>query len=91
MRSEGHTFFRFMAIQKAELDQWFWGITIFDFILLLIVGLIVTHKVAGPIYKLRQTLAKFPEGGAEMKLRESDYIKELSSDIKNLEEKLRKK
>ncbi len=84
---EGHVFFKFLGNQKQDLDALFIGLAIINLLLLLGIGFIVSHRIAGPIHKLKiqlQELDNFPD---EFKLRESDFFQELEPLVKKLKEK----
>ncbi len=52
-------------------------------------SVLVSHRMAGPVYRMRQTLAKMSQGdisGPESKLRRKDEFKHLLADINNVKE-----
>ncbi len=52
-------------------------------------SVLISHRMAGPIYRMRQILKKMSQGdisGPESKLRKKDEFKQLLSDINNVKE-----
>ena len=84
---EGHVFYHFLSNQKHDLDLLFIGLAAFNFILLLTVGFIISHRIAGPIHKLKQHLDN-PDGKSEpLQFRQNDFFKELGPIVNNLRDK----
>jgi hypothetical protein len=79
-----HVFYRFLSNQKSEFDSLFLGLAIFNFLLLIGTGFLVSHRIAGPIHKLKEYLSKDQAESSEFKLRDSDFFKELEPIVKNL-------
>lgn len=82
---EGHVFYQFLLEQKHDIDFLFIGLATFNFILLISVVLILTHRIAGPINKVKEFLqdCNSPE---DFNLRESDFFQELKPLIKNFKD-----
>ncbi len=74
---EDHVFFRFLGNQKLEFDQLFLGLAIINFFLLLGTGFIISHRIAGPIHKLKVFLKNKSSEKDSFKLRDNDFFKEL--------------
>jgi hypothetical protein len=83
----------FEAVQRL---QWFAQFTVMPlaatFIAVGIHGVIFTHRVAGPIYRLKQTLRdmaqrKLPDG--PVRLREKDYFKDVAQDLTTVIESMK--
>src|SRR3989344_953207 len=74
---EGFVFYRFLLNQRSDVDSLFIGLAIFNFLLLVAVGLIVSHRIAGPIHKLKMQLSTATLDPEDFKLRESDFFQEL--------------
>lgn len=87
--SEEHVFHQFLANQKADMDMLFIGLVIFNFILLLTIGFVISHRIAGPMKKLQNQL-KEPESPEVFRLREKDFFKELEPVVNDLKQKLKK-
>jgi len=83
----GHVFFKFLGNQKHDLDTLFIGLAAFNFFLLIGVGFILSHRIAGPIFKLKKQLSQISEDPTEFKLRESDFFQELEPLVNDLKDK----
>ncbi|WPU66115.1 hypothetical protein [Peredibacter starrii] len=86
---KGHVFFRFLANQKADLDMLFIALVVFNFLLLIGTGFIVSHRIAGPIFKLKRHLAEMKSDSENFKLRDKDFFKELEPLVDGLKEKMK--
>lgn len=86
---EGHVFFQFLANQKSDLDSLFVGLAIFNLLVLIGVGLFLSHRIAGPIHKLKMHLSKLPNDSEDFKLRENDFFQELGPLVKSVKEKIK--
>jgi hypothetical protein len=84
---DGHVFYRFLNNQKNDLDHLFIGLAIFNFLLLIGVGFIISHRIAGPIHKMKSYLFHMDSNQEDFKLRESDFFPELGPMVKSLKEK----
>lgn len=72
----------------------FWIIMLEFLVLTLVVGwggILLTHKVAGPLVRIRAALAQLTEGRFDIRvtLRKGDALNELADDINRLAESLR--
>jgi hypothetical protein len=81
---EGHIYYQFLENQKHDLDLFFIGLIVFNFLLLLTIGFLISHRIAGPIYKIKAYL----EGSREdvISLRKKDFFRDLLPVVKNLKE-----
>jgi methyl-accepting chemotaxis protein len=54
-------------------------------------SIFVTHKIAGPLYRLKKTISEITEGNldAKVKLRKGDDLKDLAEHVNMLAEELR--
>ena len=86
---DGHVFYRFIDGQKADLDLLFVALVIFNLILLVGAGIVISHRIAGPIYRFNQYLKTLGPDSTNLKLRKSDFFKELESTINTLKEKMK--
>lgn len=86
---EGHVFFKFVANQKADLDQLYLLLTIANFLLLLGTGLLVSHRLAGPIHKLKKYLTEIDKDSPPFILREKDFFKDIEPVVDSLKGKLK--
>jgi len=84
---DGHIFFTFLGNQKQGLDMLFVGLAAFNFILLIGIGFIISHRIAGPIFKLKKQLGQLPDDSEDFRLRETDFFQELEPLVKALKDK----
>lgn len=80
---EDHVFFRFLSNQKIEFDSLFIGLALVNLFLLLGTGFLISHRIAGPIHKLKTFLMQGKSEKGDFKLRDNDFFKELEPLIKN--------
>ncbi len=85
----GHIFFRFLGNQQHDLDTLFIGLAVVNFFLLIGVGFIISHRIAGPIYKLKKQLGQVSENSDDFKLRETDFFQELEPLVNALKDKIK--
>ena len=86
---EGHVFFKFIANQKHDLDSFFVALAVVNFLLLIGVGLIISHRIAGPVYKLKKYLTEVERDSHDFRLREGDYFRDLEGPVNTLKDKLK--
>ena len=86
---KGHVFFLYIENQQYDLNQFLIYLVIANFVLLILVGLVISHRVAGPIYKLKQFLGQITSESEEFKLRNKDYFKELEPVVNELKRKIK--
>ena len=73
-----HIFFDFINAQKTNMDSVFIITSIFALIFILIGGLVISHKVAGPIYRLTKHLKNHNKNNiVPVKFRKGDYFPEI--------------
>jgi hypothetical protein len=83
----GHIFFKFLGDQKQDLDQLFIGLCVINFFIFIGVTFFVSHRIAGPIFKLKKMLLEDNPDSEDFKLRETDFFQELAPLIKTLKDK----
>lgn len=86
---EGHVFFRFLDNQRASFDSMFIGLALFNFGLLISVGFMISHRIAGPLYKLKRHLENLDSSSPHFQLRQKDFFRDLEPTINQLKEKLK--
>lgn len=86
---DGHVFFKFLTNQKHDLDALFIGLAVINFLLLIGVGFIISHRIAGPIFKLKKQMGQDTPDIEVFKLRETDFFQELEPLVKELKEKIK--
>ena len=74
----GHVYFTHLADQKSYMNQIFLLTSIVTFITIALGGLVLSHKVAGPLYRLTQHLkGSSPENIKPVQFRKGDYFPEV--------------
>lgn len=73
--AEDHVYFRFIESQGHELFVIFIVCAIFTGIIVAAFALFFSHKVAGPIYRLRTYFKEMPE--SQLSFREGDFFNDL--------------
>ena len=78
--SADHVFFKFLGEQKHSMDLVFLVTGIVCFLILIIAGLYISHRVAGPLYRLHKHMNDVADGKTtnEVKFRNKDYFPELA-------------
>lgn len=74
-----HIYFRFLEGQSQQLFLIFLLCSVLGVLMVFILGLLLSHKVAGPIYRLKGHLKKITAGeeAGNLFFREKDFFKEL--------------
>lgn len=85
---EGHVYYQFLQNQKHDLDLLFLGLAAVNFALLIGVGFIVSHRIAGPIHKIK-TFLKDPKSHDKIQLRQNDFFQELGPIVNDLKDKMK--
>ena len=88
-----HHYFLLLEMQKAFMLKVFIITSIIVFLFLFAFGLLLGHRIAGPIMRLQNKLQKIIEGKQiqSLKFRENDFFQELPSLFNQAMEKLNKK
>jgi hypothetical protein len=86
---EGHIFYTFLQNQKNGLDMLFLGLAGLNFILLLVVGFLISHRLAGPYYKIKNHLATIAQNSEDLHLREKDFFKDIEPLVNKLRDKIK--
>lgn len=84
---EEHIFYTFLADQKSSLDLLFLGLALINFALLLTAVLVLTHRVAGPVQKIKFFLQNPEEAKEDFHLRDGDFFQELKPLVEKFESK----
>jgi hypothetical protein len=88
--SPNHVFFDFLRHQKQDVDLLFIGLTVLNFLLLIGVGFIVSHRIAGPIHNLKNYLGNtLSKDSVDFKLRKNDFLTDLVPIINKLKTKIK--
>lgn len=73
-----HIFFTFINEQKSIMDNVFIVSSIVAILVILMGGLILSHKVAGPLYRLTKHLQGYDKNNIPpLKFRKGDYFPEI--------------
>jgi sensor histidine kinase YesM len=86
---DGHVFYRFIDGQKMDLDVIFLLLTIFNLLLLVGTGFVVSHRIAGTFYKIKTYLKEINSESDEFRLREKDFFKDIEPVINELKDKIK--
>jgi hypothetical protein len=74
----GHVFFRFMAEQQSFMNKIFVVASVFSTATIIFGGLVLSHRVAGPLFRLTQHLrAHDPRSVTPIRFRKRDYFPEI--------------
>lgn len=76
-----HIYFEFIEQQKSLLNTIFFSVSVIVFGAMVIAGLALSHKIAGPVYRIQQYLQQIYEEGApehKLKFREGDFFPEVA-------------
>ena len=78
-----HPFWRFINEQKLVLNSVFLLTAAGVSILIVVLGLIISHRIAGPIYRMQSHLDDLARTGEvkELNFREKDYFPEMADSI----------
>jgi sensor histidine kinase YesM len=81
--SSDHVFFEFLNQQQRAMDYTFVAIAALAFVIIAAYGLFLSHRVAGPIYRLTQYLKNFKAETETkpLKFREDDYFADLAEAV----------
>jgi hypothetical protein len=85
----GHVFFRFIENQKQDLDTIFSILTGVNLLLLLVTGIVVSHRIAGPYLKLKNYLRDVGPHSDIFKLRDKDFFRDLEGVVNSLKDKMK--
>lgn len=85
---EGHVYYQFLLNQKHDLDLLFIGLAVLNFLLLVGVGFIVSHRIAGPIHKVKIFLQD-PKNHDKVQMRQNDFFQELGPIVNDLKDKIK--
>lgn len=91
---ENHIYFQFIQMQKTKFITIIIAIAMVVGTVLIVGGLIVSHKIAGPLYRIRLEFSKMANKDApalhKIQFRDGDYFPEVAEAFNDLVEKLKK-
>ncbi len=75
-----HTLFDFLTRQSRAMDFIFVGAAVVESAFLAWIGLKLSHRVAGPLYRLKQEMLRTAHGGevTRLKFRDGDYFNDVA-------------
>ena len=88
-----HLIFQFIMDQQHAMNLIFLSTSVLLFIFLLLGGLLLSHHIAGPIYRLRMHILKTIESTevpGDVQFRKNDFFPDLQADYNTLLEKMRR-
>lgn len=78
----GHVFFAFIQEQQSTMDIVFAGTALLAALFISIYGLLLSHRIAGPIHHLKLFFRGYKENEKRaLSFREKDYFKDLAEEI----------
>lgn len=85
-----HAFYKLLGLQKSLMNKVFIFTSIFIFLYLVIFGLVLSNRVAGPLIKLRSYFEDMAETGELKKIhfRDGDFFKEIEKSFNESVDKL---
>ncbi|MBF0359452.1 MAG: hypothetical protein HQK49_00480 [Oligoflexia bacterium] len=88
--STDNVYFKVVEQQLSASSSILIAIFIASLIFFIIVGTVISHKIAGPIFRICSTLSKCKtkEDFKEIKFRDSDYFPELAKEINHFIERI---
>lgn len=84
-----HIFFKFLNDQKNDMDMLFLGLTAVNFLILIGVGLIVSHRIAGPVSKMKSYIETMDHESEHFKLRSNDFFQDVVPVINEVKKKIK--
>jgi hypothetical protein len=74
-----HIYFRFLEGQSHQLLMIFLGCSVLAMVLVAILGLTLSHKIAGPIHRMKRHMTELTQGKTlpQLSFRKNDYFLEL--------------
>lgn len=82
-----HVFFRFIVSQRQTMNQIFMAAALVVFLLIVVQGMRFSHRIAGPLYRLKQDMLAISATGKfrQIRFRKGDYFQELPEGFNQLE------
>ena len=83
---DDHVFFRFIDEQKSYMNWVYLGTSFLSMFALVFGGLVLSHKIAGPLYHLCEYIERKVKGEASERLsfREGDFFPEVQDSVNKL-------
>ncbi|MBF0314112.1 MAG: hypothetical protein HQK50_07780 [Oligoflexia bacterium] len=86
-----HIFFVFLEVQRQTFNMIFLVVSIWTVIIIIFCGILYSHRIAGPLYKLKKHWAEIMESGGPLKevyFRKHDYFKDVQDSFNAMVRKL---
>lgn len=89
---KGHIFYQFIDTLKSDMDLLFLQGAIFSTFLVTLGGLMISHKMAGPLYRLKKEFKQMNQQGELHKItfRKNDAMEDFQKDLSELCDKVNK-
>ena len=84
-----HVFFTYLNDQKRVLDTLFFILAFFNLLVLAVVGFFVSHRIAGPYYKIKKHLQGLNSESPDLRLRKNDFLKEIEPIVNDLKGRMK--
>ncbi|MBT3984116.1 MAG: methyl-accepting chemotaxis protein [Bacteriovoracaceae bacterium] len=83
------SFFEFVSAQRQSMNTFLLSLSLMVTAVMGIIGLYISHRVAGPLYRLKIHMDQISEGGERtgVKFRKGDFFTELASSFNKMIEK----
>ena len=90
---ESHPYRQFIMNQQKLLNKFFIIASVVNFVFITIIGMLWSNKIAGPIYRIQQSLRRIADGGKidNITVRKDDFFQELPESINEVFAKIREK
>ena len=74
-----HVFFQFIQMQQSDMNEWFMIVCLAMVGIMAVSGLLISHKVAGPLYRMRNHMRDVATGktSGDLNFRKGDFFQEL--------------
>jgi methyl-accepting chemotaxis protein len=86
-------YFDFLEEQKSALSMVYFGVSAVAFLLMMGLGVLYSHRIAGPLYRLNNHMKAIADGAdaAPVNFRQRDQFQELAESFNAMIAKLRKR
>ncbi len=84
-----HVFFHFINGLKYDLDMTFLAFSVFNMVLLIGCGILISHKIAGPVYRIKKFLTSENIKNERFVLRKGDFFRDVEPIMENLKQKIK--
>jgi hypothetical protein len=85
---KGHVFFLYTDNQQYDLNQFLIALLIINFLLLLIVGFVMSYKIARSLCKMESYLSTIQADSEDFKLPKKDFLEAMEVVVNNCKSKI---